>query len=482
MQTPEVCLPNAWRDTEAVDYLRARKPFGGFLFVTVTQLSMVWWAYRRRHIQLKDLRVWFGALELVARRCGLKDEREACYRTTELRTLVAGRGGEEDSIRRLEAVGLLSWKETDITFATEVSDLRAGDVSTLHEMLSLIQNHRRKVPVPRQVVRRIASPSKRCVIATLLGHLMRCLYYRAGECLSGGFCKASWIAEVFRIDLRNVKASRKFLTETLGLLECVPLPQSLQNRYGQKVIINLSWHGAAVDKSHHERSELPPLKAQTDTGLPPLEEHTKPLREAKHQKPAPGGQDSGVLEGKGEETPTLRHIVPDDLTDTARLLILFEEAQAQGLIGGSESERLTFVAIAERARLRAIRNAPGLFAELVRRRLWHFVTQDDEDQAQTRLREHFYGGREEGRALIMKRPSEALSKDALFVTDVSARLRRHGFSGDVFAAVSRELPDWTRERWEHAVEELSAVQTREKPHGALHGIGNFSLLETLKVR
>jgi hypothetical protein len=482
MQTPEVCLLNAWRDTEAVDYARARKPFGGFLFVTVTQLSMVWWAYRRRHIELKDLRVWFGALELVARRCGLKDEREACYRTKELRKLVGGRGGEEDSIRRLEAVGLLSWSETEITFAKDVPDLHIEDVSTLHEMLSLIENHRRKVPVPRQVVRFIASPSKRCVIATLLGHLIRCLYYRAGECVSGGFCKASWVAEVFRIDIRNVKASRKFLTETLGLLECVPLPQSLQNRYGQKVIINLSWHGAAVDKSNHERSELPPLEAQTDTSLPPLEEHTKPLREYKHQKPATGGTFAGVLEARREEKPTLRHIVPDDLADTARLLILFGEAQAQGLIGGSESERLTFVATAERARLRAITNAPGLFAELVRRRLWHFVTQDDEDRAHQRLRAHFYEGQEQGRPPALHRLEEALSQNALFVADISARLRQTGFTGDVFSAVSQELPEWTRERWEKAVHELSAARTRAKDHGALRRIGNFSVLETVKVR
>jgi hypothetical protein len=254
-----------------VDYLRARKPFGGFIFLTVTQLAIIWWVYRSRHIQLKDLRVWFGALELVARRCQLKDGQEACYSAQELRKLVAGRGGEEDSIRRLEAVGLLSWSATDISFATEVSDLRVSDVSSFHEMLSRIQNHRRNVPVPRQVVRLIASPSKRCVIATLLGHLMRCLYYRAGECVSGGFCKASWVAEVFSIDIRNVKASRKFLAKDLGLLEYVPLPQSLRNRYGQKVIINLSWNGAAVDKSNHESSGLPPLEAHTDTGLPPLQ-------------------------------------------------------------------------------------------------------------------------------------------------------------------------------------------------------------------
>jgi hypothetical protein len=481
-QTPEVCLPKAWRDLEAVDYLRARKPLGGFFFVTVTQLSMVWWAYRRRHIQLKDLRVWFGALELVARRCVLTDEREACYTTKELRKLVAGRGGEQDSIRRLEAVGLLSWSETEITFAKEVSELCIPDVSSLHEMLSRIQNNRRKVPVPRQVIRFIASPCKRCIIATLLGHLIRCLYYRAGECVSGGFCKASWVSEVFSIDIRNVKASRKFLAKTLGLLDYVPLPQSLQNHYGQKVIINLSWNGSAVDKSTHEGSDLPPPPPQTDTGLPPLEGHKKPLREYKHQKPAMGGKSTGVLEPPQGGKPRLRHIVPDDLTDTARLLVLFDEAQAQDLIGGSESERLIFVATAERARLTALTNAPGLFAELVRRRLWHFITQDNEDRAQKRLREHFYGGRGEGKPRMLSRPPQPLSKDALFVADVSARLHRSGVLEDAFLVVSQELADWSKERWEKAQAELSAARQRRAGERGFHQASDFSLLESVKVR
>jgi hypothetical protein len=462
-----------------VDYLRARKPFGGFLFLTVTQLAIIWWAYRRRHIQLKDLRVWFGALELVARRCKLKGGQEACYGTKELRALVAGRGGEEHSIRRLETVGLLRWSASDITFAREVSDLRIRDVSGLHEMLSKIQNTRRKVPVPRQVVRFIASPCKRCVIATILGHLMRCLYYRAGECVSGGFCKASWVAEVFSIDLRNVKASRKFLADTLGLFEYVPVPQSLLNRYGYKVILNLSWNGGAVDKSSPAQCGLPPLDAHTDSSLPPLEEHIKPLRERKHQKPACGGKDTGVLERKRVGEPTLAHIVPEDLRETTRVLTLFEQAQERGLIGGSESERLTFVATAERARVRAEKNAEGLFAELVRRRLWHFVTQDDEDRAQARLREHFYGGREEGR--VMKCPSRVLSRDALFVADVTARLRRKGFVGDVFSAVSRHLPDWTRERWEDACHEIEESE-KNRAGDVMSWAADFSLLSSLQVR
>ena len=273
----------------------------------------------------------------------------------------------------------------------------------------------------------------------------------------------------------------KFLAETLGLLQCVPLPQSLQNRYGQKVIINLSWTGGAVDKSDDERSDLPPLEAQTDTGLPPLKEHTKPLRECKHQKPASGGKAPGVLEGKKAGEPTLTHIVPEDLRNTARLLKLFEEAQDRGLIGGSESERLTFVATAERARVRGTTNPEGLFAELVRKHLWHFITQDDEDRAKTRLMEYLYGGRGEETFRVIEGRSEALSKDALFVADISARLRRQGFVGDVFSAVSLHLPDWTRKRWDRACGELEEAK-KNRAGNAMSRAADFSLLSSLQVR
>ena len=192
------CLSAApWEGRRTVDYRRRRKPVGGFLFLTVTQLSMVWWAYRTRLIQLKDLRVWFAAHELVARRCQLTDGQEPQYGFDELTRLVAGRSGVGESIQRLERMGLLTWDAAHIRFALEPSDLHMTDLSSLHEMLTRIQNHRRKVPVPRQVVRFIAAPCKRCVIATILGHLIRCLYYKAGECVSGGFCKASWVPEVF---------------------------------------------------------------------------------------------------------------------------------------------------------------------------------------------------------------------------------------------------------------------------------------------
>ena len=45
------------------------------------------------------------------------------------------------------------------------------------------------------------------LLATTLGHLLRCMYYRDGRCCPDGRCKSSWIARTFGVDIRNVKAA-----------------------------------------------------------------------------------------------------------------------------------------------------------------------------------------------------------------------------------------------------------------------------------
>src|SRR5712691_1032704 len=134
----------------------ARKPHGGFVFLTVQQLCLLWWAYRIRLIQLMDLRVWFADQEMVARRCQLAPDQVPAYTPTELHGLVGGGGGEHlrASLRRLEAVGLLTWSRTQLTFATSPADLRdIHDLADFHRMLHAIAHAQRRVPVPRQVVR-----------------------------------------------------------------------------------------------------------------------------------------------------------------------------------------------------------------------------------------------------------------------------------------------------------------------------------------
>src|SRR6266446_5178407 len=104
---------------------KAKKPHGGFRFFTVTQLCLLWWSYRSRLIQLRDFRVWFAAQEMVVRRCQVASDQVPAYTPKELHGLVGGVGGEHlrASLRRLEAMGLLTWSSTVITFATSPAHL-----------------------------------------------------------------------------------------------------------------------------------------------------------------------------------------------------------------------------------------------------------------------------------------------------------------------------------------------------------------------
>jgi hypothetical protein len=153
----------------------------------------------------------------------------------------------------------------------------------------------------------------------------------------------------------------------------------------------------------------------------------------------------------------LRNVVPEDLKDTGRLLELYEQAVALGLVTESEHDRLRFVAAAEHARVIGTKNPCGLFVRLVRGRLLHFVTYDDEVAASVRLRRQLYGGMPDfmpppRMGVVPSRPE--LSDDAKLVRAVWAALAKSGYRSDAFPLLKRQKPEWTRERWDRAVEEL----------------------------
>jgi hypothetical protein len=157
--------------------------------------------------------------------------------------------------------------------------------------------------------------------------------------------------------------------------------------------------------------------------------------------------------------PDLRNVVSEDLTDTGRLLELYEQAVAGGLSAASEWGRLRFVAAAEHARIIGTRNPCGLFVRLVRGGLLHFATGDDEQAASVRLRRHLYGGESLGSravpgAVNRPEPGPELSADARLVGAVRAAAARAGYRGDAFPLLRREQLEWTRDRWDRAVAEL----------------------------
>jgi hypothetical protein len=359
---------------------RERFPAGGFILISVTELCVLWAAFRAGKIQLRDLRAWLACREMCARRCTNASSRTPHYAITELQRLVGGAGGKqlEVSLRRLERQKLLAWSQSSITFAVDMEQLDADVRERAEVMLASIANRGRTIPLPRRIVRYIAAGAGRTLAATVFAHLIRCLYGDASGCRPVGTCKASWVANVFGVNGRAVKRARSQLVAS-GWLTPVASQHWHRNRYGLRVAVNLEWQHAAS-----EREKSPRLRLSTTEKSPP-DSNKKLLSEYKNQKPASGGSPGFCWKEGTVAKPNLGNVQLADLNSAKRLTELFVQARALGMVQGSESERLSFFAAAEHALAVATRNPPGLFSSLVRRGLWHFCTQTDEDGARKKL-------------------------------------------------------------------------------------------------
>lgn len=461
---------------------KVRKPDGGFALISVTKLAMTWWAYRSGLIRAADLRIALACHVAVASRCRMKPGESPSFTHAELaRTCGVGERSVRASLARLKRSGLISWSESAIVFADSPDALASDDLTDFFAMLERIPNRKRLVPVPRRMLRFLADGASTTLIATVLGLLLRCLYYWPDEgCRSHGSCKASWIAETFGVSLRGVKASRKELL-ALGWLIRKDAPQWRMNRGGLSVEINLAW--AAPPRAVVSEFAPPPAPSCT-ASAPPESDKELSFGEFKNQKPAVGGPTGFSIseregEGKPEAKPTLRDVTSKDLRDTGRLLELHAQAVAVGLLGSSERERLLFVAAAEHARSIGTKNPPGLFIQLIRAKLWSFITQDDEDRANARLKTHLFGKlRSEGTGERREPTRSApvvpqLSPDARIVQAVRAAAGRAGFRGDPFYLLRRERPEWTRERWDAAASELAGRSRSGPKMPAMNRVGDL---------
>jgi len=472
-----------------------KKPDGGYFPLSVLQICMVWFARKRHLITALDQRVYFALCELKSRRCTLKPGESPYYTIQELERLVGwGRGPFplRASQSRLQKAGLLATsKKSEITLTTTPESMPLDDLSGLHHMLGQIKNPNRKIPVPRRIIRLIASGARPSVIATIFGHLIRCMYFKNGGCNPKGTCKVSWIAELFNISPRSVKSARKHLTEELGWLEPLSTEQWYLNRYGLRVNINLYWNGAvsndtpkiappSVDNSPHEQATGPekepkisPPQAEKEPKIsPPSNIDQKPLQDLKNQKPErhpfgePACGGNGFCAKTSKTRPTLNKVLSSDLRDMNRLLSLYEQALAKGMAEKSDRGRLNFVAAAEHARSIGSINPPGLFAWMVRKQQWNYITNDDEDSATRRLKTHLYGNFTETRGTIpwdgLKPERLELSEDARIIAAVKRALQQHQMQIDPFFAIRREKPEFTRERYKAAEDELRNHALRQK--------------------
>jgi hypothetical protein len=345
-------------------WVTAEKPQGGFVLVREDAIFTAWAALCDAKIELRDFRIWLASFEVLERRIGLRADRTPTYTEVEFRRLVGGVGREHfrTSVRQLERAGLGKWQDHAIDLPGSRSKKGSGGG--------------RLVPIPRPMLRYLAQNTGRAFIATALGHIIRCLYFRGSECVSGGYCKSSWVADTFSVSLRSVKDARAKLI-SLGFLVPLQADQLRLNRFGSPVLVNLSW--ASTTESAHRSAEL-----TTETAPPRTQESSFLRKRSDHQKPARAPDPSGVFD-RNEKKPSMRDVKLGDLESPKRLAALFVDAERLGLVRRSDVDRLNFFAVAEHSRRVGKVNPAGLFGSLVRRRCYSYIAQADEESARKQL-------------------------------------------------------------------------------------------------
>ena len=362
----------------------ATKPAGGFCYIRVRSFLAVWTAFRKGEISLYDVRVWLASFEIVAQRCKAKD-RIPEYKLKEVLALVSSgtQSQVRTSINRLMTIGLLHWADREISLNTSQAETRLGDDDAWLELLNAVANNRRKAPVPRKMIRYLSQSRSVSLHMVTWGHMLRCMYYRKDRCVSGGRVKSSWIAQTFQGDERNIKKARKTLIE-IGWLVPIESSQIAMNRWGLQAVINLHWAAPG------SKAKTPPLQDQNEAKTPPLID--RKLSYSKRSINQKLEANTGVKNQTNiESIPSLKHITIEDLRDPVRLDQLYRAATKAGSLPHSEANRLLWFAAAERALAEGKHNPCGLFVSLYRRKLWHHITQEQEDRARVKLKILDYG-------------------------------------------------------------------------------------------
>jgi len=346
-------------------YIESRKPEGGFCFVHERSLLTVWAMLTGGDLSLRDVRVWLACHELRARRCELEAGRTASYRHEELVQLVRTSAVQHvrASARRLERAGCLRWSPAELDPTPTCCAGRAG----------------RPVPVPRRVLRLLCRERGRAFIAAALGHLLRCMFYRKGVCHSGGWCKASWVAETFSVAERAVKDARRRLVQ-LGLVRLLDADQLRLNRFGRPLVWLLDWG----------RRSAPRNRQSTTQSAPPNRHKKLSYRRVDHQKPARRRPADSAGACKQAREPDLNNVTDADLKDPRRLASLFKQARLRGWVRKTEAEIHAVFAAAAHS-LRVGSRPAALFMWMLRHGRYETLCCLDEDNGRACLRTLRFG-------------------------------------------------------------------------------------------
>lgn len=403
------------------------QPKSGYKTITPIQICNALSLLENEKLSRKSLQIYFACFSLIAireaaNRSQKKKSRKGMvipsYRLRELsRTTELPLNVIKKELSKLSSLGLLTFSESKILI-TKDSIEASGE---LLENLSGKRSPKRPIPMPRSILRFLSKCKKESLIKTLLAYIIRGLTLsRDGEIKGQGSVKCSWISDVMGISLRSVKGARKELIELRILTPDTGSTQWKLNKTGAYFTINLDW----VEKTQKEGRELvirqnksdnvtyqtklcsksvdklisdkkilaPPTPQEHINFAPPYKDKkTSSYEEYKNQKTLGEPKiPAGVFSKQGGRKiskPTLSNVLEVDLKDFSRCESLYFQACKQGIIQAGEASAINFLASAVRARS-VEGEAPKIFMGLIKKKLWHHITQADEDRALSALRRY----------------------------------------------------------------------------------------------
>jgi hypothetical protein len=267
----------------------------------VDYLTLPWWVYEQGAMRIGTLRVWLGTLELVEKRCGAAADAPVHYSAAELRRLlrVPRLAPVTDAVQQLEDLGLLAWSSQAIGLlphAEVVQEALAQD--GYHTLRAQCAPERHWVPVPRRLLVWLAQEGQAGLIATALGVLLRCMRYKARQCVAGGRVAAPWIAAVFGVAERTVQRAMQTL-QRCGWLARVPVQPGHERTHGRYTVINLAWQRpGATDRARRGRE----ADASPEKPAPASCHNMSPLQGGACQKMSPMAAQTVSIMSENRET------------------------------------------------------------------------------------------------------------------------------------------------------------------------------------
>jgi hypothetical protein len=377
---------------------------GGYTLVEARALGSVLALLKEGAISYRSARAYFSCLSIAAIRfaaqCKTKRKKFfACYSLEELHSYVKGVGGEylRSDLRELSSKNLIEFSSKKIRVLSGVGG---------EEVIAALNSRRspnRYIPVPRRMLEYLSSCERPTVTKTVLALILRALGVEKDKTIKTlGSIKASLIASATGISLRSVRSARKILIQLGFITPDTNSTQRKLNKTGSYFAINTSWNlPSRIVVQEEAQNELlnscsesefaPPSPLSTPKSAPPIENQIPPIIEtSKYQKTPKSG--AGVLYNPQQvdydklPTPNIKNILKDDLFHFPRLEALYHQALKLNWFTHSENMVLNWLSAAVHARSATNGNPVKIFVAIIKQKLWHHITNKDEDLASASLK------------------------------------------------------------------------------------------------